>query len=152
MREKLFYIGTLLTLCFSFAAAGYDGGSMTFPVLKGNLYPGDTITGEMLTQRAAAPLGGPGSIVTDASSLTGKVARRTLLAGQPIPKSAVRDPYAVLQGKTVTLVFQSGNILITGVAVALESGSAGETITARNAKSGAVVRGMVQTDGSLRTQ
>jgi flagella basal body P-ring formation protein FlgA len=52
----------------------------------------------------------------------------------------------------VSFVFQSGNITITGVAQAAESGSAGEIVSARNPDSGALVRGVVQPDGSLRAQ
>ena len=80
------------------------------------------------------------------------MARRTLLAGQPIPQNALRDPFVIRQGKTVSLIFQSGNISITGIAVALESGSAGEIIGARNPDSGMTVHGVVQADGSLRAQ
>jgi flagella basal body P-ring formation protein FlgA len=73
-----------------------------------------------------------------------------LLPGQPIPRVAIREAYVVIQGKTIPVVFQSGTVTITGVALALESGSAGEMISARNPDSGIVIRGIVQPDGSLR--
>ena len=40
------------------------------------------------------------TILEAREALIGKVARRTLLPGQPIPVSAIRDPYLVTQGKT----------------------------------------------------
>ncbi len=123
-----------------------------FPALKVAAYTGDTITPEMVVLVPAGHQSVLGSIVTDKESVIGKMARRTLLPGQPIPRNALREPYTVLQGKTVSLVFQSGSITITGVALALESGSAGEIVSARNPDSGIVVRGVVQADGSLRAQ
>ncbi|MGC2395473.1 MAG: flagellar basal body P-ring formation chaperone FlgA, partial [Rhodomicrobium sp.] len=75
---------------------------------------------------------------------------RTLLPGQAIPKVAVREAYVIFQGKTIQVIFHSGTVTITGVAYALESGSAGELISARNPDSGIVIRGIVQPDGSLR--
>ena len=100
--------------------------------------------------KPAARAKGVGAFATDVESLVRKTARRTLLPGEPIPKVAIREAYIVFQGKTVPLVFQSGTVTITGAALALESGSAGETISARNPDSGVVIRGVVQPDGSLR--
>jgi flagella basal body P-ring formation protein FlgA len=93
---------------------------------------------------------GVGAFVTDSESLIGKTARRTLLPGQPIPKVAIREAYVVFQGKTVQVIFHSGTVTITGIALALESGGAGEMINARNPDSGIIIRGVVQPDGSLR--
>ncbi len=127
-----------------------DDAASTFPVPKRTIYPGDTITEDMITVKPAAQIKGVGALVTDAESLFGKTARRTLLPGQPIPRVAIREAYVVFQGKTVSVVFHSGTVTITGVAFALESGGAGEMISARNPDSGIVIRGIVQPDGSLR--
>jgi flagellar basal body P-ring formation protein FlgA len=153
MHGKLLLVGLALTLCFAASAFAYDtAGSATFPVLKVTVYAGDTITREMV---AAVPAGHQmplGNIATEMESVIGKAARRTLMPNQPIPRNALREPYAVLQGKTVPLIFQSGSITITGVAQAMESGSAGELVSARNPDSGTVIHGVVQADGSLRAQ
>ena len=77
----------------------------------------------MLTSKPAEQIKGVGALETDEESLIGKTARRTLLPGQPIPKVAVRDSYVVLRGKTVPLIFQSGTVIITGVALALNRGA-----------------------------
>ncbi len=153
MRRTLFRLVAVGSLCLPAGAFAYDAGSsVLFPVLKAAAYPGDIISEEMIVFMPAghrSPLGG---IVTGKESVVGKMARRTLLAGQPIPQNALRDPFVIRQGKTVSLIFQSGNISITGIAVALESGSAGEIIGARNPDSGMTVHGVVQADGSLRAQ
>ena len=36
-----------------------------------------------------------------------------MLPGQPIPISAIRDPYLVRQGKTALVVFEHGGLTIT---------------------------------------
>ena len=119
-------------------------------VPKRVIYPGDTITEDMIAFKPAEQVKGIGALVTGTEGLIGKAARRTLLPGQAIPKVAIREAFVVFQGKTVLLIFHSGTVTITGVALALESGSAGETISARNPDSGIVIRGVVQPDGSLR--
>jgi flagellar basal body P-ring formation protein FlgA len=127
-------------------------GDAVLPVLKHAVYPGDVITAEMIDEKQAGPLRGAGAFVTDSQALIGKTARRTLLPGQPIPKQAIREPYLVLQGKNVTVMFQEGTIVITGAALALESGAAGDLISARNPDSGIVIRGVVQSDGVIRAR
>lgn len=150
MRNSLRIAAAIAALLLQAGAVLADEPAAAFPVPKKTIYPGDTITEDMLAQKPAERMKGVGAFATDMESLIGKTARRTLLPGQPIPKVAIREPYIVFQGKTVPLVFQSGTVTITGVAQALESGSVGERISARNPDSGFVVRGVVQPDGSLR--
>jgi flagella basal body P-ring formation protein FlgA len=47
-------------------------------------------------------------------------------------------------------VFKSEGLTITGVAIALQNGSVGDVISARNIDSGITVKGTVQADGTLR--
>lgn len=84
------------------------------------------------------------------SGLAGKVARRTLLPGQAIPLAAVRSPDLVKAGKPVTLVFSAGRLTITGSGIALQAGGAGDRISLQNPESGAVVRGVIIPDGTVR--
>jgi flagellar basal body P-ring formation protein FlgA len=151
--HKLLSMGMALALCVPAAAFAYDAsGLAAFPVLKVAAYAGDTITPEMVVLVPAGHQSPLASIYTDRESVIGKTAQRALMPNQPIPRNALREPYMVLQGKTVPIVFQSGSIIITGVAQAMESGAAGDIVSARNPDSGAVVHGVVQADGSLRAQ
>jgi flagella basal body P-ring formation protein FlgA len=84
------------------------------------------------------------------SGLVGKVARRTLLPGQLIPLLAVKEPDLVKAGKPVALVFVAGQLTITGIGIALQAGGPGDRISAQNTESGALVRGVISHDGSLR--
>lgn len=148
----LLRIGAIAALLLPAAAAASESGAAAYAAVKVTVYPGDTITAGMVELLAAGQPQRLGDAFTDKESLIGKMARRTILPGQPISRSAIREPFSVQQGKTVPLVFQSGNITITGIALALESGSAGDVISARNPDSGAVIRGTVQADGTLRAQ
>jgi flagellar basal body P-ring formation protein FlgA len=150
---RMLRIGMLAAFCLPAGATGAENGAPTvFATVKVTAYAGDTITAEVVKLVPAGQLQELGNAITDKENLIGKIARRTLPPGQPIPKSAIREPFIIQQGKTVALVFQSGNISITGIALALESGSAGDAISARNPDSGTVIRGVIQADGSLRAQ
>jgi flagella basal body P-ring formation protein FlgA len=147
----LFWMGAAIVLSLSLADCAVAGDAAAqLPVARRTIYPGDTITEDMIALKGADQIRGVGALVTDPESLIGRTARRTLLPGQAIPKVAIREAYVVFQGKTISVIFHSGTVTITGIALALESGSAGETINARNPDSGIVIRGVVQPDGSLR--
>lgn len=124
--------------------------TVTVPVPTSVFYPGDRISAEGLGQRTYA--GGPGAfraVFVDPGELAGKIARRTLLPGQPIPRDAVREPYAVTQGTSVIMVYNAGGLTITGYGVPLRSATVGELVDIRNPDSGAIVKGVVRGDGTV---
>lgn len=122
----------------------------TLPVPGVTIYPGDPITEEMLTDRrfrlTRASLE---AVVAGRELLVGKVARRTLLPGQPITINAIESPKLVRRGVPVRLVFTEGGLTIITYAEPMQSGSAGEVIRVRNTESGTVIVGVVQADGSI---
>ena len=122
----------------------------TMPVPTVTIYPGDGISAQLLRERRFSDrfmaLGG---YFHDNHKLVGKVARRTLVRGKPIPLSSVRAPFAVRNGQLVTLLYQSGALSIVAKAVSLKSAAAGEYIATRNVDTGRTVSGMVQPDGSI---
>ncbi|MEJ2117332.1 MAG: flagellar basal body P-ring formation chaperone FlgA, partial [Alphaproteobacteria bacterium] len=113
-------------------------------------YPGDVISsGALGTKRfgsAAARL----PVFRTPDGLIGKVARRTLLPGRPIPLNAVRDASVVQNGKQVRVLFESGGLTITSIGVALQNGGVGDMLSLRNTDSGVTIRGTVQADGSVK--
>jgi len=128
------------------AAAG-----RALPVPGTTIYPGDVITDGMLQDRqfaVNAVIRVP--VVDSRDGLVGRVARKTLLPGYPIPLASVREPYTVLQGKAAPITYRSGALTITSQAIALQSGSVGEIISARNVDSGTVVRGVIEANGCIR--
>lgn len=146
--------GAVAALLLALGAAGSAAGepaSLALPVPRVTIYPGDVIAADTLYERLfIARTVARATILDHHEALVGKVARRTLLPGQPVPINAVRDPYVIVQGKQAMLVFRTEGLTITSTAVALQNGSVGDLVSARNADSGIVVRGTVQPDGSIR--
>lgn len=116
------------------------------------IYPGDVIQDAWLADRALSPgfTGWGGAMIESRAAIVGKIARRTLLPGAPIPWNAVTEPKAVLNGAKIRIVFEEGGLNITTYGAALQSGSVGEIISVRNLDSGYTVTGTVQSDGSVR--
>lgn len=142
-----------LLAALAFLAAALPAAAQmvsTLPVPGITIYPGDPITDEMLTERrfrlTRASLE---AVVAGREMLIGKVARRTLLPGQPITVNAVESPKVVRRGVPVRLVFIEGGLTIITYAEPMQSASVGEVIRVRNSESGTVVVGVVQSDGSI---
>ncbi len=142
--------------------AGLGGMSCASPLLAAELnilpvpsiviYPGEVIKDNCLVDQdfsagfAASKLAAIGT----RAAIVGKVARRTLLPGSPVPLNAVADPRAVSNGGKVRILFQDGVLAITAYGTALQAGSAGDIISVRNLGSGLTIWGTVQADGSVR--
>lgn len=132
----------------SVGRSAWAAGEM--PVPKVTIYPGDIITQDLLTvRRFSASRLAKRPAYDRHEAIVGKVARRTLLPNQPIPINAIREPDAVKQGNRARVVFKTEGLLITGEAIALQSGSIGDVISLRNPDSGTTIRGTVLADGSV---
>jgi flagella basal body P-ring formation protein FlgA len=140
-----------VSLLSALGARAGEADDIALPVPTVTIYPGDVIEDDKLTDRLfIARTVARGSVIEARNAVIGKVARRTLLPGKPIPNNAMRDASAIAQGQPALLVFQSGGLTITSTAIALQNGSAGDFISARNADSGIVIKGTVQADGTIR--
>jgi flagellar basal body P-ring formation protein FlgA len=148
-----------LRLARSFAAAlavcaGMAGAaaaeSQQLPVPKVTLYPGDAIGGEVLTVKSFAVQTDFGPVIRAPEALIGKVARRTLIAGKPIPAAYIRDREVIQKGKPVRVVFSTGGLTISSVAIPLQAGGVGDMLSLRNPDSGTIIKGVVEADGTIR--
>ena len=138
----------LLVLGFARAAIG-DERRLPVPVVT--IHPGDVIKEEMVTERAFAPnLLGVALFVEGRPGLVGRVARRTLLPGQPIPINSVEDPWTIARGTRVKLVLEDNGLSIVTYGSALESGTPGTLISVRNADTGVIIKGVIQPDGTVK--
>jgi flagella basal body P-ring formation protein FlgA len=121
------------------------------PVLTVTLYPGDALSPAMLTDKKFS---GNDKVfaayVHRPEQVTGKFARRTLVAGLPIAVAAIKDRDVVLQGQAAMALFEADGLSISTTLLALESGAAGDLIKARNPDSGVTVTAIAQGDGTLR--
>jgi flagella basal body P-ring formation protein FlgA len=120
------------------------------PVPTQVIYPGDRITEALLTDSTEASSGGMVNVLWDHADLVGKVARRTLLPGRPIPSIAVEEPRAVSTGTQVQLIYSQDGISIVTSGQALQNGFIGQSVQVRNLDSGIVISGTVVSDGSVR--
>jgi len=126
-------------------------GDRILPVPAVTIYPGDLIGEEQIIERAF-PLAAAGkvSVIEERPLLVGKIARRTLLPGKPIPLNGVREPDVITRGGSVIAVYQAGTLTITSLVSPLKAGAAGDVIEARNIDSGQIIRGTIQPDGTIR--
>jgi flagella basal body P-ring formation protein FlgA len=121
------------------------------PVPLVTIYPGDTISESMLKDRAFPEnYRYRTAVIESPRVLAGKMARRTLLPGEPIPMNAVDDPKLVTRGVQTQIMFEEGGLSIMGVGIPLQSGTLGETIQVKNVDSGRIITGRVQPDGRVR--
>jgi len=129
-------------------AAG--GEAKNLPVPNITIYPGDKIKDDWLVERDFSANAISMRIVVDRrEGLVGKIARRTLLPGVPVPVTAVSEPRLVTNGEKVKMVYTEGGLTITAYGSALQAGAAGDVVTVRNLDSGLTISGIVQTDGSI---
>lgn len=139
----------------SMGGAALSGAAATptaviLPVPAATIYPGDHISEEMLTEKQFyVQAGRPHSFVEDAAPVIGKVARRTLIAGKPIPNNAFAEPNLLTRGIATEARFVSGGLTISALVVPLQNGALGGVVQARNVDSGQVISGVVQADGTL---
>jgi flagella basal body P-ring formation protein FlgA len=141
--------GALLTALFPALPA--PAAELQLPVPRVTIYPGDAIGDEHLAERAfIAHTVARGTVYDRRQAVVGKVARRTLLPGQPIPIAGTRDPFVVAQGSLALVVFEASGLTITTNAVALQNGGVGDMVTLRNVDSGTIIKGMVASDGTIR--
>lgn len=148
-RGLLGLLGFGLMNCNSslFAAEPY-----ILPVPGIMIYPGDVIKDNSLVDRDFSmdiPSRNLAAIETRAG-LVGKVARRTLFPGSPVPASAIGDPNVVANGAKVQILFHEGVLTISAYGTALQAGNVGDVIAVRNVSSGLTISATVQADGSVR--
>jgi flagella basal body P-ring formation protein FlgA len=138
----------LLVLAFSHAATSEE---RRLPVPSVPIRPGEVIKDEMITERAfASNLLGVALFIEGRKTVVGRMARRSLLPGQPIPTNAVEDPWAVSRGAIVKVIVEDSGLSIVTYGSAMQSGAAGTLIPVRNTDTGVIIRGIVQPDGTVK--
>lgn len=137
--------------CGLLAAPQAVADDRILPVPTITIYPGDVIRAEaVIDRRFRLAHGAQLAVIESRNAIVGKVARRTLLPGQPIPFNAVNDPQVVRRGVPAQVIFKENGLVITGIVEPLQSASVNESVKARNPDSGLTVVGIVQGDGTIR--
>ncbi len=152
VRVELIGVIGLAVVCVVSAGATVCAAELnSLPVPAITIYPGDAIKDAWLIDREFA-LTSPvrGNVVLRRDAIVGKIARRTLLPGAPIPSNAVSEPKVVANGAKVRIVFEEGALTMSTYGAALQDGAVGELISLRNLETGLTISGVVQADGSVR--
>ncbi len=113
------------------------------PVLARALSAGTQIGPSDVTTIAMAADAVAPNVLTDADSLAGKVAGRSLRPGRPILEHEISEPLMVERGKPVTMLFRHGALVISARGRALVDGSEGEIVRVLNIDSGRTVEATV---------
>jgi flagella basal body P-ring formation protein FlgA len=143
--------GLLVALLVLASARAVLAEERRLPVPAVTIHPGEVIREEMVAERAFAPnLLGVAMFVDGRSGLVGRMARRTLLPGQPIPINAVEDPWTVSRGTMVKIIVEDNGLSIVAYGSAMQSGAAGTMIPVRNVDTGVIIKGIVQPDGTVK--
>ncbi|MBI4183084.1 MAG: flagellar basal body P-ring formation protein FlgA [Proteobacteria bacterium] len=90
------------------------------------------------------------NVVTDASELIGKAAKRALRADAPVQVADIQRPVLVAKGSLVTIVLTTPSMSLTAQGKALEDGADGDTIPVMNTRSRRVLDAMVAGSGQVR--
>ncbi|PZQ48466.1 MAG: flagella basal body P-ring formation protein FlgA [Micavibrio aeruginosavorus] len=113
------------------------------PVLKNNLRNGDII-GAMDIDWIDMPQGKIASgTALDSKQLINMTPRRSGSAGKPLLLSELASPTMVDRGDAVTLVFESGPMVLTAKGKAMQAGALGDMIHVSNTDSNKNLQGVV---------
>ncbi len=148
LRSRWILTGLLLLF-------GARGASLAeerlLPTPRVTIYPGDHIYDNLLEERGFSfEIAPSGAGIESREAIVGKVARRTLLPGKPIPAIAIDNPKIVAIGAQVRIVFAESGLEITAYGMAMQAGAVGDLIRVRNQDSGLTVSGRVRRDGSVQ--
>ena len=118
-------------------------------VFSRNLSRGDVIRqADIVTERKPRSQA-QREAIDDAVVAIGQAVRRPVRAGQPVLQADLVKPDIVLRNDTVTLVYESPNMILTVRATAIESGAEGDTVSVLNPQSKRVVQALVTGPGRV---
>ena len=153
MMKRLGFSALFILLLGMSGAVYANDTARTVFVPRNVIYPGDMITAEALVERKVR-LSSESSAVfgENPKDLIGKVARRTLMRGEYVPRSALREQDVVHQGRPYKVIYNSEFLSVVGVGVPQQAGAVGETISVRNPTSGVLFKARVQPDETLAVE
>ena len=156
MRTQLFmpgfqFVATAIWVTIFSAATALASERVHIPVPKNIIYAGQFVTEDLLRDRSV-----PVSYVTRVSvyknnaQVVGKVAKKTLLPNRPIFTNTVVEPNVVEVNRRTVMRYQIQGLYITADVNPLNSAKVGQQVRARNIKTGVVVYGIANHDGTIQ--
>jgi len=125
------------------------GVERSWVVAKENISEGAIITTEQVQTVQGREFPFPAEFLSSAGAVAGKLARKTILAGQKLLPGAIEDPPDVTRGQKVGVKSIAGGAVLTLEAVAESSGKKGDTILVHNPVSGRNFHAVVQDKGQV---
>jgi flagella basal body P-ring formation protein FlgA len=116
---------------------------VNLPVLRGNLKNGDIIGDRDLDFIKVPASAVQPDFILSGDKLNGMTPRRMALAGKPLRASEITVPQLVARGQTVTIVYESGPLVLTAQGRAMQDGARGDIIKVANNESNLSVDGTV---------
>ena len=142
-------LAAVLLVLASVRLAAADEKRLPVPAVA--IRAGELIRDDMITERAfAQSLLGVAMFIEGRQVLVGRMARRALLPGQPIPTNSVEDPFTIARGAMVKVVVEDSGLSIVTYGSAMQSGAPGALIPVRNTDTGVIIRAIVQPDGTVK--
>jgi flagellar basal body P-ring formation protein FlgA len=121
------------------------------PVPAVAIRAGELIREDMITERSFAPnVLGVATFIEGRQVIVGRMARRNLLPGQPIPTNSIEDAWTIARGAMVKVVVEDAGLSIVTYGAAMQAGAPGALIPVRNTDTGVIIRAVVQPDGTVK--
>ncbi|MFK0331167.1 flagellar basal body P-ring formation chaperone FlgA [Rhizobium sp. NPDC090275] len=145
------WVKAALVAAMSLAApTAFAAANMGYAVIPTTIiYPGETISSAQLQEVEVTNPNLQGDYAKSIREVDGMISKRTLLPGQSISVSALREPYTVTRGSSIRLVFTVGAMAISAAGSPLEDGMTGQMVRVRNMDSGVIVSGTVLANGTI---
>lgn len=118
-------------------------------VVKRSLAPGLPVPADALALQEQDSANLPNGFIARIEDAAGKLLRRPVAPGEPLPPNALDAPASIRRGQEIVLMSQSGGFVVRASGKALSDGASGERIKAENLDTRRVVEGVVREDGVL---
>jgi flagella basal body P-ring formation protein FlgA len=88
--------------------------------------------------------------LTSFNQVVGRLTKRPVGKQESLHAGMLRKPADVPEGGRVTVIYQTGSLVLTAPGVALVQGRAGQFIPVRNLETGRIVHGILQGDETVK--
>ncbi len=123
--------------------------SQNVVILVRSIGTGQTITADAISVERRDAAGIVGGAVASVEQAVGRVAVRTLVAGNPLMETDLVAPRAVRRGEAVTLIAHADGIDVRAPGKALGDAGLNERINVENASSHRIIQGVVRSSGEI---
>lgn len=119
--------------------------TLSRPMSRGDIVSADDIQIERVPRSRIGSL----RTVSDPREIAGQQARRALRTGQPVIAGDFARPQVVMRGETVTVIYRTAALQVSGRGVAQQSGAVGDLVPVLNPQSKRTVHATVTALGRV---